>query len=626
MKSWRDSFLDACALGALTLVAITELLSAFNALTRSAVLISWLLVLIAVAASFRLTRRTPGILRGPHFAALGPGEWKFFAVYVLIALVTLITAIIAAPNAHDALTYHLPRVVRWIQDRSVAFYPTHATRQLWIGPGYEYFLVNFFLVTGTDAVVNLLQWLAFIANPAIVSLIARELGAERKGQLIAALFALTIPMAICEASGAQVDLFASFWLAASVALLLRIRRVKPSGLTFTTAVLLGSAIGMAVLSKATNALFLTPFIVWIGASVLRERLPRSLALGGIAFIVALGINSGHMLRNRDVFGGVLGPKDSGGVRNEIFGPRVLISNIIRNAALQLPSPSMRVNTMMRHAIERIHGPLGIDVNDPRTTYEFNKFYVPPERDDEGVASNQLHFLIILAVGVWLALRHRRTPTMAFLACVLVGALLFCAILKWQPWHSRLVLPLFVVSGGAVGWALERALKGRALQLMTLALAVTAAPPAFRNILRPLVSRHPVFTVPYEKRLFTDWGRSYEHYSAATDLIASRGCSRIGLIEDPITWEFPVWKMLQRRLHVWPEVRHIDVTNPSRKTATEKDRAFSPCAIVTLYHNIPADKQAIAMKKFFPEGAPKVPPGFVPVFKQGYVTVYVPGAA
>ena len=604
--TWRDAFIDACVVSAIALVGITETLSTFNGLTRPAVFASWALVAVALSGWFVWKRTKPALIERARVPDMTREEKLYIAFMAFICLVVLYVALAGQPNAHDSQTYHLPRVLRWAQDRTLDFFPTHNLRQLWIGPGWEYFAIQLKLISGTDALASLVQWGSMVATPVVVSVIARELGAGRKGQLLAALFCLSIPMGIAQGSGAQVDLFSGFWLAISVALLLRIKRLGIAQTTIGIAILLGASVGMAVLSKATSVLFLLPFVVWVGASLVRRHAIRFACLSLVAMGTAAAINAGHMARNTALFGSPLGIRGSQGVMNEALGPGILASNILRNAILHLNTPLDNVNAQMTAAIVSLHASVGMDANDPRSTFENWRFEVPPEWDDEGQSSNQLHFLLIIAVTAWLTFRRRTSAPTRFLWCAFAGALVFCLVLKWQPWHSRLHLPLFMISGGAVGAGIEQMLKRKNLRWVAAALALTALHPTFRNNFRPLLVRRPLFVRTYAERLVPGRAEAWKVYAGAMDVVAKAQCSRIGLIDDASTREYPVWKLLERRSGATPEIRHVGVTNVSRSTESDRDRAFRPCAIIAIDHDLP-----------------KSPAGFVEAWKHKFITVFLP---
>ena len=80
--------------------------------------------------------------------------------------------------------------------RSLAFYPTACRRQLHNPVWAESAVLHLLLLSGTDRLVNLVQWFSMAGSVVGVSLIAGQLGAGRRGQALAALFCGTLPMGI----------------------------------------------------------------------------------------------------------------------------------------------------------------------------------------------------------------------------------------------------------------------------------------------------------------------------------------------------------------------------------------------------------------------------------------------
>jgi hypothetical protein len=137
-----------------------------------------------------------------------------------IAVVNTTIALIATPNNWDSLTYHLPRIEQWIQQRSLTDFPTVEIRQIVSNPLAEMLILHFRLLAGSDQLDNLVQALAFVGSIATSALVARRLGAPRNGQILAALYIATLPMAILQSSSTQNDLVVSFFLLATVERLL----------------------------------------------------------------------------------------------------------------------------------------------------------------------------------------------------------------------------------------------------------------------------------------------------------------------------------------------------------------------------------------------------------------------
>jgi hypothetical protein len=62
------------------------------------------------------------------------------------------------------MQYNMPRVIMWIENRSVHFYPTLDYQQLMMSPWSEYAMAHLTMLQGSDRLVNLVAWFAFLAS------------------------------------------------------------------------------------------------------------------------------------------------------------------------------------------------------------------------------------------------------------------------------------------------------------------------------------------------------------------------------------------------------------------------------------------------------------------------------
>ena len=145
--------------------AITEVLSIVEWLSFWPVTGCWLLLLGALLlrtrldAELRPEERWDWKLPGADgWRSWGTCCWIATGVLVLLAL---LVAMASPPNTHDALSYHLPRQLRWIEMQQVRHYATDDMRELSFPPLAEYLQCHTMLLTSTDLLVNLPQWAAY---------------------------------------------------------------------------------------------------------------------------------------------------------------------------------------------------------------------------------------------------------------------------------------------------------------------------------------------------------------------------------------------------------------------------------------------------------------------------------
>lgn len=572
--------LVASVVAGILTVLITESLSLADAISRGPLATAWATIAIATVILAARSRR-PG-------AASDLGEWLrgenlvIAGTVGLLLLLTLIVGVVSGPNTPDSLVYHMARVAHWAQNEDVAMYPTNILRQLHPAPFAEFVILHFQVLTGGDRFASLAQWSAVAGLGLAASVIARELGATRRGQLLSALIVVSTPIVVAEASSTQTDAVVGFWLAAFAALML-----MDDGLAMTTAVLLGACLGLAALTKGTAYVYGLPLVIWMITTRVKAGplvIVRSLA---IAFTVAAILNIGFYARNQRVYGSPLGPAGESPQRgqytyaNDAHGPRAITSNVVRNLALHLGTPSSRVNAALTSVIAASLRTVGIDPNDSRTTWTDTAFKVDWCFSDS-CAGNPLQ--LALAAGCFaLALLVRdpgsRAPGLTLV--VLGGLVLFAALLKWQPWHSRLQLPLFALAAPVVGTVVDRHARRWVRSLLITALAVCAFAVLLLDPLRPLGGANSVFARSREESYLLSHQAMSPWLLRAMDAIAATNCRDIGLLSVDAD-EYAVWVYAANHLPARPRIEHVGVHNASAFLAGAPPYStFAPCAVIAL---------------------------------------------
>lgn len=195
------------------ITGITELLNIVKLVNFIGLFFLWLLTnFILCLIFFRLFSSKNIIIPPKVRLVLQPFYLLSLSYVAFIALTVGLIAIVAPPNNWDSMTYHMPRVVHWIQHHSVAHYPTSYTPQLYQPPWAEFTIMHFQILSSSDRFANLVQWFSMVGSLIGVSLIARDLGADLRGQVLSIVVAATIPMGSLQASNTKNDYVVSFWL------------------------------------------------------------------------------------------------------------------------------------------------------------------------------------------------------------------------------------------------------------------------------------------------------------------------------------------------------------------------------------------------------------------------------
>jgi hypothetical protein len=605
LSDWRPAFLSAAIVWALLVVTIAELLSAFNLLTFSWTLGCWgmMVVLSAGLATRRLM--ATGRPKWMPFRLEPAQTLMLLSVVGIVAIIGLIAGL-APPNTGDSMTYHMSRVMHWIQNHNVAYYPTQIVRQLYQPPWAEYAILQLQLLSGGDRLANFVQWFSQLGSLVGVSLLAKQFGAGRQGQAAAVVICATIPMGILQASSTKNDYVAAFWLVCFVYFFLQYKdNRQPFPLCAT-----GASLGLAWLTKATPYIYTLPFLIWFGAwavKTLRWQLWRPvLVIASLSLLINLPLYS----RNMQLFGNPLGPGQepfasdtdptlgqaiAAGMAgtgisytNDTLTVPLALSNIIRNIGLHTITPSAKFNAALEKSIKELHQWLGIEMNDPRTTWVGREFHIPTEPYlKETRAGNPLHLLLIIAAVIYYLARWSSTRSHETIYCAFAltsAFLIFCFYLRWQPWHSRLHLPLFVLWSPLIAVALYPLFNGKLANVIALVLVLATYPSLFTSTPRPLLGTHNVLVTNRLNQYFEELPRGAEAwFVGATQFIKAHGCSQVGLLAGSWNdWEYPWWVLLQQSPTSLSRLEHVQVNNPSAALADRKpfDR-FDPCAIIEM---------------------------------------------
>ncbi|HTJ32035.1 MAG TPA: glycosyltransferase family 39 protein [Dactylosporangium sp.] len=526
-------------------VLLVELLSAVHLLHRPVIIAVWVL---GIGATGYLARHRLRAMAGrvPEFwRDAARGERMMAVALGALFLVDLVVALVAPPNNFDSQTYHLPKIEHWVAQGDVGFYPTIIDRQLAMAPGAEYILLHLRLLTGGDALYNLVQLAAGVGGALIASRIAAQLGGARRAQLIAALIFGTTPIVVLEATSTQTDLVVALWVGSVATLVLdELRRRTP----WHAVVLLGVAAGLVLLTKATGLLAAGPLLVLWFASQLRQRPTAVRALAGAALIVGLMalISGPYLWRVQTTYDNPLGP---GHLRDSIsmqrHDPGSVLINALRIAETALQTPAGPVGS---GAIRGLAHAIGVDPDARDITYWGETYPYeswPPDEDRVSLPVQGALILIGAAVLLW-----RRSPARLYAAVFWVAVVAYVVMVKWQPWGNRLVVFLILLGTPLAALWADSLLTARRRVVPWLAIGALAAGTAAGGAAvavgwpRRLVGSGSVFTTSTMDERFIrrpEWG---EDYTWAASRVRASGAERVGLLQGYNTWEYPWWILLK----------------------------------------------------------------------------------
>lgn len=562
----RQVLLQSVLVFCLLVVAVTELLSALQLITFAGICYSWLTVL-AINAVILFKKRVQAAaffswLRtdtGNTFGRLSRFEkfllWSAFIILILV----FIQGIAYPPNNWDSMYYHMARIPNWISHRSLRPYPTHMITQIYQPPFAEYVILNFNMLTGADYFSNTVQFLFFLFAIVGITLIVKDLRLGRHYQIAAIFLAVVTPEIILQASTTQNDLVNGFFIVTAYYFALQ----ASSKSTFNSFFYLALAGGIALLTKGTAYMYLCPLLLILGirlvVRVVKEKNYRPLAYVPVVLAIFLAINAGYYNRNYNLNGTLLGVdhEESREYSNQHMSPLLLLSSVVKNAGLHMGIMGTDKLALASNAVVyKFHHLIGVDPNLPGNNLQYTVYSSPTGAvNHEDGAANFMNFWLIfissIIICVQMVREKKATRAGLLLLVIFCQILVFCYILRWQPWNTRLHVPLFLLSVPLVCYALSVSTVFKRINYKAIfcLLLFYISVIVLHNNIRPYISlsskkpyfttKMPIFEPRYEK-YFANIPDHYPEYTGIVNIIHQKHFTNIGLITGHFDYEYPLF--------------------------------------------------------------------------------------
>lgn len=536
----------------------TEILSYFHFINRVSIIIINLSFIILVLLFYN--QKIKQLLRNLL-------STKNISIYIILGILglTFIQGVFSAPNTTDSMVYHLPKVLYWVQEKTL-YQDVIRNDHDFMAPFAEYLLVHLFLIFNGDRMLFLSQWLAFTASIFLSYLIVKQLDAENRTAKLAALFVATLPIAVMQAASTQTDMITTVMVLFSIYFALIFRKFP----NIENSLLLGFAIGLGLLTKATFVLYaIIPFALII--SIFLKQNKRYILLGLIIIFIIGIVQARFIHQNLQLYGNISGQRvlaGESGYINELINPAVILSNLIRNIFLHIPIPIG--TSIIQNGIVGIHNLIGLDLNDPRTTYFDTKFQVYPIIfPQEDIVGNPVHLGLIFLTGILLILKAKKIKNIDLKIYIyfltIISFIIFSAVLKWQPFHSRLQTPFFIlgsISAVSILYGYKRLINS--LRFILIISVISAFIMIVLNTSRSFISYQ--YFYPYVKQFATPLSdipeaffiksrdrqyfiARYYWYHPYTDIIKKLGEDEVR--RSTVTFklmdgfEYPLWLLLKK---------------------------------------------------------------------------------
>lgn len=502
IRRFSDRVLATLVLGAAQVVLAVEALSLLGAIGRGPILA------VQAALTLLLVRRIP---RGTEASAALRTAWRaadvplrVLGVATAAAAATIVLHAALVPVRHDdSVTYHLPRIAIYLQQRSLDAFPTPDLRQTALPANAEILALWQMAVSRRNAGAPLVQAIAWLGAALAVFRLARTIGAGGRQAAFAGLAFASLPGVVLQTTAVQNDLTTAFFVLAALAFTASGLRERRSA----HLVLAGAALGLALGTKAT-ALLATPALAFLvlaesarAGSILRREIVR---LGACCVAGFLLLGSYFYVQNVRRYGHLTGPAafaDLGALPR--LDPGVTWSNLVRlGLRLSEPAGLAPPGTRLSAWLERVHGRFAASVRArlgvaARRSDDFMKGQDPDHPglpiDGDLTTFGPLGALAGLPVLALFALRRRVDPAARALAWGAIAYLVaLAALLRYNLFLGRFLV-VMVGIGAPLGYVLYREGTSRRARLanaglalvccgtLAVCVAVSAATPLVRRL-------------------------------------------------------------------------------------------------------------------------------------------------
>jgi hypothetical protein len=530
----------------MTVWSLTEGLSFTHSLTPKAISVFWLISVVAlliVATRFQafqyLVREIRACWDMFHNLTF-PFRLLGYAI-AAIWLTTLVLAITSPPNNWDSMTYHLPRVMNWIQNGSVEHYATINGRQVVQPPLSSYATLQSIITTRQDYLVNLVQWVAGAWSLVVIGAIAKQLKTSNEVAILAVFFAATIPIGIAESTTTQNEWLMSLWVLLMAYLWLSYNSGRVS-FRFV-ALASGGLLFCAAATKQQSLVYACIFFVVLLATVFVRlglwRLVMIAATGAIGAALAL---APQFMRNYLSFGSILGDPflQKLMTENRVGTARSLPAELVTHALFNLPIPGF---IPVEQIGEFLGDPFGQSSRSIFSLWGLDQYLpFPGLQLHEDSAAGPITFFLGLTALAWFFWKYRDSVRRSYTVATLSLYFGVFFTVSAQIGSNRYLLTAMLLASVPLAIWLH-ALGPKILVPVTVLTASYACVFALNLEYRPILPNFEVFTTSREDLYFKarpELLAGYQEFADTVNAEADGTPLTIGLTQGYDDWEYPLW--------------------------------------------------------------------------------------
>lgn len=459
----------------------TELLSAVHLWTKTVNALMWICLLVGFGMV---------LFKENNLTFLPENIKKYYKDHrncvialAVFGIVVLTLAMLRSNSNVDSMVYHLPRIMHWIQNKSVGHYAAAKDLQIRYPALAEYFVSQILILGGSDRFANFFQLLAYFLSAFMIVGICKKLRVSGRKSFVAALLYLFMPMAFAQAFTTQTDNMGCMFLLSYVFILLDFiltERLQADKKGLISGVKLAASVMFGYLCKPTVCFAMLVFFIWMcivrlyrkdSFFVLIKYLFVGMAVATLIYfpLFAKSYQTYYMLPNQIVAenneqadeddilpslqlkdaGNTLMP-DSILVSDAIKNPKTFVMTCIQNLGRNSTSICL---PKWNETIERIIQRVAILLD-----YDYIRFGVQEGKEFFGcdTASNPAIMLlaVLLIVCVILKVSRPDRNQVIFCSCAVFSLIIQCGLMGYSPFRIRYLVGVMALLCVCIGIVID----------------------------------------------------------------------------------------------------------------------------------------------------------------------------
>lgn len=584
-KDRTAAFFECIVVWNLWSFVLAEVLSGMKLLTAPAVAAGWGILDIVLIGFIIVAWHRGGRISG--FAAeLGQAVSNNKLLWIA-GMIVLGLAVLTVPYNWDSMTYHLPRMMHWVQNRSVDHYAANDIRQLASPVLAEFINVQVYLLSGKrDILLNLLQAVSYLVNSWIIYRIAGKIGADRRHAYLSALLFMTMPIAFAEALNTQVDLFATLWMLIFVYCfidLFETDKLTADRDTLQKCLMMAACVALGYLAKPSVDVGMAVLLFCLLIRCVRrhDAWQVLLKLAVCALPVVLLPLIPEWVRNYHTFSSLGDSSVGSGQLVGTLAPNYVALNFIKNCVQNCPSKYLYdSDELMPKIVRGIARVLRADINAPSISaggyvYELSE---PPVYNHDSATGPVVMILAVLCFILYLLRREKtRSAGNSYTLYSVLPFVVFCVIVRWSPFITRFMVTYLAMLCPMIGYQIQQmSAEGKMKRFRD-----AAVPIIYFLCLTELFSLTRFHQEMWHEEASTRPVGYFAHnteirpeYVEVFSWINEKGYSALGIKVGELSFEYPIWVMTES-----PNIR-IENVLVQNKSAVYEDMSYIPeCVIV-----------------------------------------------